>query len=471
MKFYLPALCLGLFCISCGTLVPAYAEEFRSIAEGLRSLAPNLPECPVAVGKEKPQLFQENLTDHVFTVAGKTYSGFKFHAPVAPDLDMVWSFRVPPGWDAWYIVPQEGKMTGFRDFHRIVKLFKEFPGADKPRPFLQALDAANLVPGKEYYIWFRTEADQPGSAFTAAMKFVPHRQSPWKGVTIAQALQLEAAPAEEQITLLRSTGGKILLDPEFFDAAYAKQRIDRMMVEKDKVDKSAPGAHYNIPADPSGACAGAPSLVRIKEKYGEPKFLITADQRAAAGAELTAEEKRQDVAVYDYFGFAYTPADPQEKVRAVEISPFNADQILHKKDGLFFDETVLARMHIRFFFKDQQEVGRVANWGDHGAKLLTQEPPAGQYLRSGRSEELTYEGDGHWTYHSTFANGSTQWEMGANNYAWNGAAVLYYPNGNKRSEMTYQDGWVSGHIYDWDEQGNLTGHHYFEKGKEVPEKN
>jgi hypothetical protein len=367
-------------------------------------------------------------------------------------------------------VPKEGKTSGFRYFHRIAKIYREFPDTQKSRPILQSLDAGSLVPGSEYYIWFRTKSEPSEGAFSAAIKFVPHREAGWQAVTIAKALRLRLAPITDQIALLHSTGAQILQDAEFFAADYATERFTRMYKEKDKADKAGPGAHYAIPPDPATACQTAPPMARIKAKYGAPKFLITAGERAAGGVDLTPEEKRHDVAVYDYFGFAYEPGDPEKKVRAVELSPFDADHVLPGKDGLLFDETVLARMHIRFFYKDQQEVSRVANWGNHDAKLLTTEPPQGQYLRNGQLEELTYEGDGHWTYRNTFPNGGgTQWEMTADNYAWNGPATYYYPNGNKRSQMDYVDGWVQGHIYDWDEEGNLTGHHYFEKGKEVPE--
>jgi hypothetical protein len=77
--------------------------------------------------------------------------------------DLLWAFTFPSKVRGnWYIVPEEGSLRGFSDFHRKQNL--QLAGLDLPDQnivIFQQLGGGQLLPGGRYILWFDFESGLP----------------------------------------------------------------------------------------------------------------------------------------------------------------------------------------------------------------------------------------------------------------------------------------------------------------------
>jgi len=75
----------------------------------------------------------------------------RFTVPDGTHTHLYWAFSVG-NLDSWYIVPVQGQLVGFEDFHRGLKF--HLPPAINRNVILQELPM-RLTPGEEYILWFK----------------------------------------------------------------------------------------------------------------------------------------------------------------------------------------------------------------------------------------------------------------------------------------------------------------------------
>lgn len=129
--------------------------QFRAI---LQKIAPALAEVTPEKGEAK------KYTKLTLNKDKATLDAFRFKTPDGKaNWDMNWEFVTPPDTiGAWYILPREGTMTGFRRFN----FFNNYQEKDANLPeknqrIVQPLDGGVLKPGSEYVIWFTFEKAEP----------------------------------------------------------------------------------------------------------------------------------------------------------------------------------------------------------------------------------------------------------------------------------------------------------------------
>ncbi|MES2921220.1 MAG: hypothetical protein V4819_06730 [Verrucomicrobiota bacterium] len=120
------------------------------------------------------------IKEAMFDYDGAHYCGFKFTVPQWADGDFKWMYLFAKNISnkdfstdkfSWFIIPETGRCQGFTDFQQTTFPDK-FPELKERYPYsrsltVQSLDAARMIPGKTYGIWFRFEADDlPDIAFS-----------------------------------------------------------------------------------------------------------------------------------------------------------------------------------------------------------------------------------------------------------------------------------------------------------------
>jgi len=177
----------------------AVAFLFLSLLCSRLEAAPNydfggdFPELQAAF--EKFPLFRQTTNDsgelafqtlplnRPVEVNGRNYYGFRFTVPPRTNQeDFVWTFTGPQNSFHWYIIPEQGDMSGFANFHPLPRTNYEatehlFPLAGK-RIYLQRLPGKEVEDGKTYLIWFSFEKNKPARMslkFTFASVATPRK--------------------------------------------------------------------------------------------------------------------------------------------------------------------------------------------------------------------------------------------------------------------------------------------------------
>ncbi len=137
------------------------AEQLRVIEEMSGKLRARLLQLPVALPAEQPpgqiRDLAVTLNRDPVRVDGERFDGVVLTAP-ATKASFAWAFVYPPNVSRWYILREGGEMKGFSDF--IKKPRTGLPGADAWAPAgtqnvtFQRLNAAALLPGERYVLWF-----------------------------------------------------------------------------------------------------------------------------------------------------------------------------------------------------------------------------------------------------------------------------------------------------------------------------
>lgn len=110
---------------------------------------------------DEVQFTTKDILTGPFWFEGDPYFVFKIRTPDQP-ADLFWMF-VPKGGASWYIYPESGTMTGFKNFNKLT-VKGDSPGVynDGDLIIYQKHDAQYLEPNRNYFIYFkRQNADRP----------------------------------------------------------------------------------------------------------------------------------------------------------------------------------------------------------------------------------------------------------------------------------------------------------------------
>jgi hypothetical protein len=138
----------------------------RRLAAELQKKVAQLPVAAVNTALDAVKYVSLALDDTLTVVDGRNNYAFRFKTPTTPG-DLMWSFRMPPGMECWFICPAAGTMQGFKNFSD-KRLPRDVEGVGKKgeRFIVQRLYASSLKPDTEYIMWFQFAAGR-----TAAVTF------------------------------------------------------------------------------------------------------------------------------------------------------------------------------------------------------------------------------------------------------------------------------------------------------------
>lgn len=146
----------SLLAILLTTISPAEEElppHILKLQKTLQEMQGELTKVEVNTKKADIDFKALEFKGKTFKVGEKEYYAFRFTAPKQGG-DFVWSFRMPEGCLAWYIVAAKGEMDGFtRFFNRYIR--EDIPDiCEKGDLFIyQTLPGRNFTPGSDYIIW------------------------------------------------------------------------------------------------------------------------------------------------------------------------------------------------------------------------------------------------------------------------------------------------------------------------------
>ena len=131
------------------------SDDRDAFLEALQSVAGELPEVPVATetGAPTPVTYRFNAFD-------QQLDAVRFRVPKDRPRDLVWRFfMTPKGRYTWYIAPATGgSKIDFKSYHRITDFVSDptagITGLKRRVGAFQFCAAENLLPGKEYILWF-----------------------------------------------------------------------------------------------------------------------------------------------------------------------------------------------------------------------------------------------------------------------------------------------------------------------------
>jgi len=470
------ALCLALFLsfISRAEEPPPWLLELQSKAAAFEQIeVPPVGEVlhfTIKLGEVSVEL--EN---------GQRYSGFRFQAPPqAETASLIWYFNASTDWSGWYIVPLDDEIKpGFRNFMRADRLYEQDAKLpeDKRYRILQTLDSGFMESGKNYFMWFNQtgeEVESPSLLQVSWKLEEAQEEVEWDRDAVEDALGLEPAPLENQVELLDSRGGRILLDPTFFTRSDAKRRINQVFTSIRQFRRTTGGffvyTEYGMPP-----CKTNPSFAEIREKYGEPDFERTDQEsmlkRTHQLYEDSEESKEEEEEVentthymYDYFSFVVDSDDPDGPVKQVKAHAQNYKQLQPDTQKATF--RTLGTQNITVFFDQGKEVGRMYYFRESNKlPLVITEPPPGTY--TWRDTELMYSGGGIWmvkAYKDETLFSKNVYE----DHLLNGKGLWYFPDGSLRFSVEHQAGLYHGEFIERDQQGEILRKLCFDQGQEVP---
>lgn len=313
--------------------------------------------------------------------------------------------------------------------------------------FLQSIRYKQFTPGEEYLFWFITnQANDSPAHLRAVIHFArwqrDNEATPWNPSTIESTLRLSPASAAEDATLLRSRGGRILLDPQFFEQPYAEGRIKALTAALR--DRLMTGDHPQAAPPPQAPESPTrPSLLAIQKFHGEPDLTISARERSLIHAHWPPEGRRLTRAWYDRFAFVYAEADPAKAILWVETNTYNFSDVRPRATGLTYVSLSTFELPITLFFKDRREIARISRLGGADVKILSGKIAPGTYeqlIRPGSKEELTYLGKGSWTYRWTTPEGNPHRTATLEDHAYHGPMIDYYSDKTERGRLNFKKG-------------------------------
>ena len=447
-------------------------EPYRSLPGLIQPKAATFQEIAVTEGAVSPQQFEANLRKAALPLPGGYHCAvIRFQVPKTPQLDMVWAFTLPSAWENWYIMPVTGKGEGFKNWLDADRAYETLPTPDGQTLKLQTLEADRLKPGQEYLLWFMTSDATAPAVLRGMIHFAPKSgdvKKAWDHDAIEKTLHLKTADAPEQASFLKSRGALALLDKRFFEPKYAEGRIKSVL--SDIRATSEANGYFVTMRTSIPNCRTSPSLIEIQKTHGEPDIVIPFAERKVLDPKLEADDRDQALACYDYLTFVYNEKDPLKTVLRVETGAYNLAGVRPEQDGLTFTDLPTPNLNLRLFYRDRQELARIAHWGEPEAKLLSGTLPAATFERPARRdsrERLVSDGSGNWTYQWQTAEGAPIRTAELKNHIYHGPLVDFYPDEKRRSEAPYIKGKLSGTAKQWDQAGKLVREREYKDGEPV----
>ncbi|MDF3127765.1 hypothetical protein P0Y35_01015 [Kiritimatiellaeota bacterium B1221] len=415
----------------------------------IRSTPDIFTEIPFENGQQSDVIRLRLHPVKLVSEEGQRFDGLQFTVPrSAKGMDLVWYFNAPANWAHWYILPlaADEEMQGFRNWipadvlYRDVDLPQE---ADRFRT-LQTLDSENLVPGHTYIIWFRET--QAGEDLDLRVKLCFSKpEEDWTHKNAEAALALEWQSLDIQAAHLESRGGKMLLDPAFFEKNYAETQIKSVISER-RMTQQFPGGFFVTMETATPPCRTRPDFHELQKKYGPADFIETATQKRARalfddpdrGQVDEAEDANPvDTHYYDYFAFEVQKIGDEKIVTRVRTQAVNFSALQPAGDEPTFE--ILGMKNLTVFYRKRKEVGRAYYFMEGpGDVLLMTEPPPGVYQR--KNETLAYLGQEKWLLQSWSNDHKLYREIPLAGNQWSGSAKGYYEDGTLRWEAHYLKG-------------------------------
>ncbi|RRJ96608.1 hypothetical protein Ga0100231_022655 [Opitutaceae bacterium TAV4] len=484
-------LALVLICLSnASSLASAQTQEipepWRSLPGRLREAVESLPL--VQAGKVATVMLGQHAVR--YEDSGQRFDAFRFRTPPAGEGggggDMVWAFSVPRAWLHWYILPREGEMKGFRNWHNAVALFDEFPAATRENPaILQRLSSVNLNPDTEYIVWFSAaDKDAPVGELRLLIGF-EKRATPKEGDEkkpempddpddIIKALGLHQADAVRQAEYLDSRGARLLLDRKSFESGYGEGRIDDLLTSLERTRRFRGGffmtMEFHIPP-----CRSEPLLADVVKAYGEPDLMLRPEDfpKREDRDDADAKELPRDVYYFDYFGLEVNRATG----RVVRVRSQAVDLAQWRRSipaaGLAWGECPVVQADCTLFYRDGHELARVASWGKSNARRIDDGGPLpeGAYASPDAppGPGLVHEGEGRFRFEYDYADGTPRVRAKLVKYQWQGLYEEFFPNGNPKVRMPYKDGELDGEARIFDESGKVVRSATFRAGERMEE--
>jgi hypothetical protein len=422
-------------------------------------------------GDGKTATFEVKLGEKAAKMENELFDGFRFRCPELPEgTDFVWYFNAPRSWGNWYIFPVEGKPgQAFRNWLDGDKLYEPFDesGAKDRLRILQTLEGGYFESGREYIMWFRRTGDGGGDNTLRGIAVFAASEKSWDHDDIEKALKLKPAPAAAQVAELKSRGGEILLDKEFFHPAYAAGRIDSAF-DSIRSTKRLSGGFFITMQISVPPCTTEPSLEAIAAKHGKPDFIRTGEElakvrKAAGGSPPDADAIDTTIHYYDHFGFEVESGTADPKVLRVVTAGANFAELRPPEKGSSYARLDLENVVV--FHKEGTEVGR-AYYFLEGEKtpVFTKEPPSGEYTSG--EDRLIGKGRGEWIWESRFKDGKIARRMPLKSNQLHGKAEGFHENGQPRFVAEYRKGILDGTLVQYNEAGKEVSRRTFKDGEE-----
>ena len=404
-----------------------------------------------------------NFEDHSF-------QGFRFTVPEGRDnADFVWYFNAPQSWGNWYLVPVEGEVgMAFRDWIEADRIYRDFDqAAEKDRiRILQSLQADYFKPGAEYILWFRQVGENANAAAELrGLAGFAKTEGSWNQDAIEKALGLQSAPAAEQVSHLKSRGGKVLLDTRFFDASYGANRIDSALRGIRSTHHARDGFFITMKTSvPS--CRTTPALADIIREHGEPDFTRARSELKIRYADSEEEEQDGEEHLvshhYDYFSFEVDPTAEKPVVLRVDTHASDFSALRPQAGAAAFASLALENLTV--FHREGREAGR-AYFFLEGEKqpVFVTEPPPGEY-RNG-DQRLTYRGEGDWSWETRDENGTVLRRVPLAGHQMDGKAEGFHAPGKPSFIAHYRKGVLHGELIQYDEDGEIINRRNFVEGE------
>lgn len=419
------------------------------------------------------EMLTVELGESVIKHDGGTYDGLVFKVPKnAEGLDFVWYFNAPQEWASWYILALgEEPKQGFRNWLNAEMAFEGFDLAGESGRLraLQTLEADYFEPGKEYVLWFKRMDDTRNRDLRLKAAFVAAgKDDEWSGKGIEKALGLKRQSNAGQIAYLGSLGGKILLDPQFFDAAYAELRIDSLFLSMREQRRMEGGFFMQLKTSVP-PCYTNPKLADIIAKHGEPDFVRTGKEESLLRENDKAGDGEEAVVkyYYDYFGFVVDEGDKDRVVRLVEVQANDFSSLRPKTE----ERATFGRLefeNLTVFHFDGDEVGRVYLFDEGDEEpLVIKAPPVGKYMNG--SVTIDFRGDGVWSMEGLSSKGEKIYSKHYRRNLLEGGSEVYHPNGKIRYRLSYRKGLPHGKFTEFDDKGEVVREAVYEDGEPVVE--
>ncbi len=451
--------------LSAATALQAMTEEqSKEVFPALQAAATHMPLLAAADGDRRFATVQLNLKP--VTAAGARVDAVRLAVP-ATGGDLVWSFAIPRSCSSWYIIPAAGSGPGFSDFAR-GRHYREstWPSDQSYRPFLQTLAADQLVPGREYLIWFEFTSDAPAEIH-AAVRFAKPPAKGWDDAAIEQTLGLTPADADQRAERFATRGAALLRNAKLVDQPFGGFRLLSLVHLLD-----------GMPIAITTAPGRLPSIAAATAAVGKPDLVLEHDPLLAAGltrfgsgdpVQGTAVELQpgQRTAWFDHV--ALTAADEQSPATGISVHAWNAAVTAARHGGDALDHlpegwTLLHREgRLQAVLRDLGgKTGVVA----HGTV------PAGTWR--GRSDagwideevRIDAQGDGTRTLFSHPGMRSEAFALRA--WRYEGEAVAYYDPARKRAVVHYRAGQLDGEAVWYELDGSVSAKATYRQGKRLP---
>ncbi len=417
------------------------------------------------VGQETD--FKVNLGKSVLTLDnGDKFDGFRFKVPEgANECDFLWYFNTPTKWAHWYLCPVEGAFEqSFSSWLDADKIYEDFdqPDALNRTRILQKLSAGHLKAGHEYIMWFRRMGDDD-SPVTGRILFAKSNEKK-DYQDIEKALKLKPQPISVQVKALNSNGGKILLDKEFFDAGYAKNRINSVFTSIRRTTRMRSGVFITMKMSVP-PCHTFPSFSEIRKRHGEPDFIRAGEESNTvadhAGGSVDADSNMITY-YYDYFGFVVKKDNPKQTVEQVVTHASNFANVNSGGEEPSYGQVSMENLTV--LSKGGKEVGRFYYFLEGGKEPLSiKSPPKGRYKRG--NEVLEFLGDGEWLWLTYHKDGSLARRVPMKNHRMEGKAEGFYVDGTPSFTAGYKDGQLDGKAVRYGEDGSISDESLFIEGR------